>query len=110
MFITVYLLVLGNGVLKIKYSKKLISNVFFIAFGPFLTYTAVLLAKRFLLSGQCFKLLSDSEVRVSHKILAMSCLGNLALYLPKFADITLQPKGDYLNIRLRFPVQLGSYI
>ncbi|CAG9533508.1 unnamed protein product [Cercopithifilaria johnstoni] len=64
-----------------------------ISFDPFLTYTAVLLAKRFLLSGQCFKLLADSEVRVSHKILAMSCLGNLALYLPKFADITLQPKG-----------------
>ncbi|KAM3726562.1 Huntingtin [Dirofilaria immitis] len=64
-----------------------------ISFGSFLTYTAVLLAKRFLLSGQCFKLLADSEVRVSHKILAMSCLGNLALYLPKFADTTLQPKG-----------------
>ncbi|EJD74722.1 hypothetical protein LOAG_18001, partial [Loa loa] len=64
-----------------------------ISFGSFLTYTAVLLAKRFLLSGQCFKLMPDSEVRVSHKILAMSCLGNLALHLPKFADITLQPKG-----------------
>ncbi|VDM22461.1 unnamed protein product [Wuchereria bancrofti] len=62
-------------------------------FGSFLTYTAVLLAKRFLLSGQCFKLLADSEVRVSHKILAMSCLSSLALYLPQFADITLHPKG-----------------
>uniref|UniRef100_A0AAF5RT25 Uncharacterized protein n=1 Tax=Wuchereria bancrofti TaxID=6293 RepID=A0AAF5RT25_WUCBA len=64
-----------------------------ISFGSFLTYTAVLLAKRFLLSGQCFKLLADSEVRVSHKILAMSCLSSLALYLPQFADITLHPKG-----------------
>lgn len=64
-----------------------------ISFGSFLAYTAVLLAKRFLLSGQCFKLLADSEVRVSHKILAMSCLSSLALYLPQFADITLHPKG-----------------
>ncbi|VBB26200.1 unnamed protein product [Acanthocheilonema viteae] len=76
-----------------------------ISFGPFLTYTAVLLAKRFLLSGQCFKLLADSEVRVSHKILAMSCLGNLALYLPKFADITLQPKGG-LGIQTLKDLQL----
>ncbi|VDN91041.1 unnamed protein product [Brugia pahangi] len=64
-----------------------------ISFDSFLAYTAVLLAKRFLLSGQCFKLLADSEVRVSHKILAMSCLSSLALYLPQFADITLHPKG-----------------
>uniref|UniRef100_A0A915Q0U5 Non-specific serine/threonine protein kinase n=1 Tax=Setaria digitata TaxID=48799 RepID=A0A915Q0U5_9BILA len=64
-----------------------------ISFDSFLTYTAVLLAKRFLLSGQCFKLLTDNEVRVSHKILAMSCLGNLALYLPGFVDISVQPKG-----------------
>ncbi|VDK71683.1 unnamed protein product, partial [Onchocerca ochengi] len=76
-----------------------------ISFGPFLTYATVLLAKRFLLSGQCFKLLADSEVRVSHKILAMSCLSSLALYLPKFADITLQPKGG-LGIQTLKDLQL----
>uniref|UniRef100_A0A0R3RWB7 Huntingtin n=1 Tax=Elaeophora elaphi TaxID=1147741 RepID=A0A0R3RWB7_9BILA len=76
-----------------------------ISFGSFLTYTAVLLAKRFLLSGQCFKLLADSEVRVSHKILAMSCLSSLALHLPKFADITLQPKGG-LGIQTLKDLQL----
>ncbi|OZC09193.1 hypothetical protein X798_03737 [Onchocerca flexuosa] len=76
-----------------------------ISSGPFLAYTTVLLAKRFLLSGQCFKLLADSEVRVSHKILAMSCLSSLALYLPKFADITLQPKGG-LGIQTLKDLQL----
>lgn len=86
------------------------SLFFLAAFGPFLTYTAVLLAKRFLLSGQCFKLMSDSEVRVSHKILAMSCLASLALYLPKFADITLQPKGDYSHYHAKVPSTIKHLI
>lgn len=67
---------------------------YFSAYDSFLTYTAVLLAKRFLLNGQCLKLLADRDVRVSHKLLAMSCLSHLALYLPKFLDIPLQAKGD----------------
>ncbi|VDM49295.1 unnamed protein product [Toxocara canis] len=59
----------------------------------FITYTAVLLARRFLLADQCLRLIPDREARVSHKILAMNCLSSLALYLPNFFDIPLRPPG-----------------
>ncbi|VDN01026.1 unnamed protein product [Thelazia callipaeda] len=73
--------------------------------GPFLTYTVVLLTKRFLLSGQRFRLLTDREVRVSHKLLAMSCVSNLALYLPEFTSIPLGTGGD-LGIQTLKDLQL----
>ncbi|VDN17599.1 unnamed protein product [Gongylonema pulchrum] len=76
-----------------------------ISYESFLTYTAVLLAKRFLLSGHCLKLLADRDVRVSHKIMAMSCLSSLALHLPKFADIPLEAKGG-LGVQTMKDLQL----
>uniref|UniRef100_F1KPL8 Huntingtin n=1 Tax=Ascaris suum TaxID=6253 RepID=F1KPL8_ASCSU len=64
-----------------------------ISSASFVTYTSVLLARRFLLADQCLRLIPDRDARVSHKILAMNCLSLLAAHLPDFFDIPLRPPG-----------------
>uniref|UniRef100_A0A158R5J8 Huntingtin n=1 Tax=Syphacia muris TaxID=451379 RepID=A0A158R5J8_9BILA len=71
----------------------------------FALYTAVLITRRFLLSDHCLRQIPDSDVRVSHKILAMNCLSHLANCLPNFFNISLQ-KPERLGTPLLKDIQL----
>ncbi|VDN59797.1 unnamed protein product [Dracunculus medinensis] len=68
-------------------------------------YASVLIARRFLLANQCFQLITDQDVRVSHKILAMACMSHLALYLPEFLEIPLNLRGG-LGVQQLKDIQL----
>lgn len=71
---------------------------FLLASNAVYEYASVLIARRFLLANQCFQLITDQDVRVSHKILAMACMSHLALYLPEFLEIPLNLRGYFFNI------------